>query len=184
MIFKIETNRLTLAILDESYASSVLDFYLQNRIYLKPWSSRKGENYYTLEVQAVRLFHQSQGFKTGKSLRFHLFKKNNPEKIIGNVGISNIIRGAFWSCHLGYQIDEKEQGQGLITEALKEVIRYVFEELYLHRIEANIIPRNTPSIRVIQKLGFEKEGFAKKYLKINDVWEDHFTYALLNKAVE
>ncbi len=184
MLFTVETNRLTLGILNENYASLVLDFYLRNREYLKPWSAKREEAYYTLERQAVNLHLQSKDFKQGKGFRFHLFKKSNPEKIIGNIGISNIVRGAFWSCHLGYQIDEKEQGQGLMTEALKEVIRYTFEELRLHRIEANIIPRNAASIRVIKKIGFEKEGFAKKYLKINGVWEDHYNFTLLNEAVE
>ncbi|MEZ4887464.1 MAG: GNAT family N-acetyltransferase [Chitinophagales bacterium] len=184
MLFTIETDRLKLGILNEGYASLVLDFHLRNRTYLKPWSAKRGEDYYTLEKQAVNLHLQSEDFKQGKGLRFHLFKKNHPEKIIGNVGISNIIRGVFWSCHLGYQIDKEERNQGLMTEALKEVIRYVFEELQLHRIEANIMPRNLPSIEVVKKLGFENEGYAKKYLKINDTWEDHYHFVLLNEAVE
>lgn len=72
----------------------------------------------------------------------------------------------------------------MTTEALKAAIRYIFEEWKLHRIEANIIPRNAASIRVIEKLGFEREGYCRKYLKINGIWEDHYSYALLNKAVE
>ncbi|MFK7906853.1 MAG: GNAT family N-acetyltransferase [Chitinophagales bacterium] len=184
MLFTLETERLVLGILDESHASIALDFYHRNKDFLEPWSPKRAVSQLTLEKQAVRLHLQSMAFKNQTGVRFYLFKKTNLDRCIGNIGLSNIIRGAFQSCHLGYQIDEQEQNQGLTTEALKEIVGYAFEVLQLHRIEANIIPRNIASIRVVEKLGFEKEGFAKKYLKINGVWEDHFNFTLLNKALE
>ncbi len=184
MLFTLETERLILGILDENYAAMALDFLRRNKDFLEPWSAKRAENQLTIEKQAVRLHLQSLDFKKQTNIRFYLFKKTDLNRIIGNIALSNIIRGAFQSCHLGYQIDEYEQNKGLTTEALKEIVAYAFEVLQLHRIEANIIPRNAKSIRVVEKLGFQKEGFSKKYLKINDKWEDHFSFVLLNEALE
>ena len=103
--------------------------------------------------------------------------------VIGDLTFNNIVRGAFQSCHLGYKIDGRQLNQGFMTEALRCAIAYVFSELKLHRIEANIMPRNARSRRVVEKLGFVQEGLARKYLKINGAWEDHFHYVLLNDAV-
>ena len=73
--------------------------------------------------------------------------------------------------------------RGYITEALRCAIEYAFAQLKLHRIEANIIPRNARSRRVVEKLGFEPEGLARKYLKINGVWEDHLHFVIFNDLV-
>jgi ribosomal-protein-alanine N-acetyltransferase len=117
--------------------------------------------------------------------RFWLFKRADTAytAAIGNLAFNNIVRGAFQSCHLGYQLDEREINQGFITEALQRAIAYAFEDLRLHRIEANVMPRNQRSRRVVEKLGFGEEGLARQYLKINGVWEDHIHYVLLNDAV-
>ncbi len=71
-----------------------------------------------------------------------------------------------------------------MTEAIVKMVAIAFEKLSLHRIEANIIPRNTRSIRTVEKAGFEYEGISKKYLKINGVWEDHVHMVILNEAME
>ncbi|HZK24550.1 MAG TPA: GNAT family N-acetyltransferase [Oscillospiraceae bacterium] len=94
------------------------------------------------------------------------------------------MRGAFQSCHLGYKLSEAQINQGLLTEALAEVINYAFTELRLHRIEANIMPGNKRSLWVVEKLGFYYEGLAKKYLKINGSWEDHIHLVLRSQALE
>lgn len=73
---------------------------------------------------------------------------------------------------------------GLHDGSLARVIRYAFDELRLHRIEANIMPRNSASLKMVEKLGFSSEGLARKYLKINGIWEDHIHMVLLNEAVE
>ena len=96
------------------------------------------------------------------------------------IGISNITEGVFQNCYIGYKLDFREIGKGYMKESLKRIIKYIFEELGLHRIEANIIPGNERSINLIEKIGFRREGLAKKLLKINGVWEDHYRYAILN----
>ncbi|MDF2805036.1 MAG: alanine acetyltransferase [Anaerocolumna sp.] len=99
------------------------------------------------------------------------------------ISFSNIVRGAFLSCHLGYSLDEQYINQGYVTEAIRTGIEVIFKEYKLHRIEANIMPRNLRSKKVCEKLGFKEEGLAKDYLKINGKWEDHIHMVLLNDEV-
>ena len=100
------------------------------------------------------------------------------------MALSNIVRGAFQSCHLGYRLDGTEQRKGYMTEAVKELTAYAFQNLNLHRIEANIMPHNMASLKVTEKLGFYHEGLAKQYLRINGRWEDHIHTVLLNEEME
>ncbi len=111
-------------------------------------------------------------------------KKEDQGRIIGSVALSNIIRGVFQSAFIGYRLDKEEINKGYMTEAIVKMVAIAFEKLSLHRIEANIIPRNTRSIRTVEKAGFEYEGISKKYLKINGVWEDHVHMVILNEAME
>lgn len=105
----------------------------------------------------------------------------NTQELIGMVNYSNFIRGAFQSCFMGYKISENMQGKGLITEAIKASINFVFGELNLHRISANYMPRNNASARVLEKCEFTKEGIAADYLYINGKWEQHILTSLINK---
>jgi ribosomal-protein-alanine N-acetyltransferase len=120
----------------------------------------------------------------GQLVKLWLCKTEEPDRVIGSVAISNIVRGVFLSCHLGYRLDEAEQGKGYMTEAIREMVAYAFQKLGLHRIEANIMPRNTASLKVTEKLGFYHEGLAKQYLRINGKWEDHIHMVLLNEEME
>lgn len=113
----------------------------------------------------------------------YVFNKGE-NRIIGVVALSNIVYGAFLSCFLGYKLDKDEINQGKMTEALRKLISIAFEEYSLHRIEANIIPRNIQSQKVVKKLGFMEEGQSRKYLKINEKWEDHIHFVLLNENIE
>jgi ribosomal-protein-alanine N-acetyltransferase len=96
----------------------------------------------------------------------------------GEINLSIVQRGPFQSSYVGYWIDEKLAGQGYMPEALVLVIRAAFEDLHLHRVQISIIPRNSASRRVVDKLGIRDEGIAQRYLEINGVWEDHIRYAM------
>lgn len=100
------------------------------------------------------------------------------EEIIGVFNVNDIVPGVFQSAYLGYFAAKQYAGQGLMSQALKQVLKAVFLELKLHRIEANIQPTNTSSIHLAQRNGFLKEGFSPRYLKINNIWCDHFRFAL------
>ena len=96
----------------------------------------------------------------------------------GELNLSNVVLGAFRSAHVGYWMDEVWAGNGYIPEALVAVCRFAFEELDLHRLQVSIVPRNTQSRRVVEKLEFRCEGLAERYLEIAGVWEDHLRYAV------
>jgi len=97
---------------------------------------------------------------------------------VGEVNVSNVRRGPFQSADIGYWIDEKHAGKGLIPEAVVAVLGYLFEKVGLHRIEISIVPRNEPSLRLISKLGIRAEGIAERFLEIDGVWEDHIRHAI------
>ncbi|HAT3986296.1 TPA: GNAT family N-acetyltransferase [Legionella pneumophila] len=103
---------------------------------------------------------------------------NENQQIIGVFNISGIMRGVFRSAYLGYYATAEHAGKGLMSQALKLVLKKIFTTLDLHRIEANIQPTNTASIQLAMKNGFIKEGFSPRYLKINGIWQDHFRFAL------
>ena len=97
---------------------------------------------------------------------------------VGAINVSSIQRGPFQNAYVGYWIDEAVAGQGYMPEAVVVALRFAFEELGLHRVQIAIIPRNTASRRVVEKLDLRNEGVAVRYLEINGVWEDHVRYAI------
>ncbi len=100
------------------------------------------------------------------------------QRFAGEVNLNNVTRGALQSATVGYWIDESHAGHGYIAEAVVVVLRFAFEQLQLHRIEICIVPRNTNSRRVVEKLGLRDEGIAERFLEINGTWEDHVRYAI------
>ena len=100
------------------------------------------------------------------------------QQLVGEVNINNVSRGALQSATVGYWIDRRHAGQGYIAEAVVILMRFAFEQLQLHRIEICIVPRNTNSRRVVEKLELRCEGVAERYLEINGVWEDHLRFAI------
>ena len=99
-------------------------------------------------------------------------------EIAGVFTISQIVRGAFQSAYLGYYAHEAHAGQGLMREAIDQVLDHAFGALGLHRIEANIQPGNAPSIALARGAGFRLEGFSPRYLLIGGQWRDHERYAI------
>jgi len=97
---------------------------------------------------------------------------------VGEVSLGSVLRGPFQSSFIGYWIDQAQAGHGYVPEAVALVIRYGFDTLGLHRMEAAIVPRNARSRRVAEKLGLRDEGVATGFLQIRGVWEDHVRYAI------
>ncbi|NEW05310.1 GNAT family N-acetyltransferase [Paenibacillus sp. SYP-B3998] len=176
-----KTERLSLVLLDSSSVHLVLDYVMRSRNFLKLWEPERNEDYFTAVYQAELLEQDAKNMDESQLLKWWILYE---EQIIGSVSLSNIVRGAFQSCHLGYRLDGQQLNKGLMTEALHALIAYAFNEMHLHRIEANIMPRNGASLKVVEKLGFYEEGLALKYLKIHDVWEDHIHMVLRNSAME
>jgi [ribosomal protein S5]-alanine N-acetyltransferase len=109
----------------------------------------------------------------------HLACRREDGAIVGWVNVSEIVRGGFQSAFLGYGGVAAFAGQGYMTEALQLVLRDVFGRLRLHRLEANIQPANAPSIALVKRCGFEREGFSPRYLKVGGRWRDHERWAIL-----
>ena len=174
---KLESPRLVCHSSGEVPAESVLEYCIRNKDFLKDTEPEREESFYTLGEQE-RLLSKDASCDNG--YRFWLRKKEDPLRVIGTVGLNNIVMGAFRSCFLGYRLDREELNRGYMTEALARCIDFAFQEIGLHRLEANIMPRNAPSLRVVQKLGFRNEGLSEKYLRINGIWEDHIHMVLLN----
>ncbi len=177
------TERLILKVLDGSSSQIVLDYYLRNRSFLEEWEPVRSEEFYTKEYQEQQLENDLSMIKDKTLLRLWIFKRNEESRVIGTIGFSNIVWVTFLSCFLGYKLDKDEINKGYMTEAVNKGIEIMFCEYGLHRIEANIIPKNKRSLRVTEKLGFYNEGTALKYLKINGIWEDHIHMVLLNDKV-
>ncbi len=102
-------------------------------------------------------------------------------RFVGEITLSSIQRGPLQSAFIGYWIDEAVAGRGLMPEAVVTMLQYAFESLRLHRVEINIIPRNAPSRRVVEKLGLRCEGVSERYLEIDGAWEDHARYAITSE---
>jgi [ribosomal protein S5]-alanine N-acetyltransferase len=100
-------------------------------------------------------------------------------RIVGVVNINEIVFGVFQSAYLAYYGMSEFKRKGLMTEALRLAVKLAFEELRLHRLEANVQPDNHASIALVRKLGFEKEGFSPRYSHIDGEWRDHERWALL-----
>lgn len=124
---------------------------------------------------ASRCVQRDRDRAQGTAYQFGLFLDH---QIVGEVNLNNVIRGAMQSGTIGYWIDERHAGKGLVAEGVVLLMQYAFENLGLHRVEICIVPRNLNSRRVVEKLGIREEGLAQRYLEINGVWEDHVRYGM------
>jgi ribosomal-protein-alanine N-acetyltransferase len=100
-------------------------------------------------------------------------------EIVGVINVSEIVRGLFKSAYLGFFVHAAHAGQGYMKEGLALVLRDTFSRLRLHRLEANIQPRNAKSIGLVRSCGFRREGFSPRYLKVGGKWRDHERWAMI-----
>lgn len=107
---------------------------------------------------------------------------SNSGSILGTFNISGVVRGYFQSAYLGYEVFCPYQGKGYMRKGLELLIKEAFENVRLHRLEANIQPENLASIRLVSAAGFVKEGYSKNYLRVGGAeWKDHERWALVNE---
>lgn len=122
-------------------------------------------------------------FLKQESARFSAFliRCCEPDALAGVVNLSEIVLGSFRSAYLSYYAFVPYAGRGLMKDGLAQVITHAFTVLKLHRLEANIQPANQPSRALVKSLGFRREGFSPRYLKINGRWRDHERWAILSE---
>lgn len=134
------------------------------------WAERHSPGSYTAMLRVLR-----RESKEGRCLPFAVTYDG---ELAGQVTVANVVRGAFQSASVGYWVDGRLAGRGVIPTALALVVDHCFTEVGLHRVEANIRPENGPSRRVVDKLGFRQEGLHPRYLYIDGEWCDHLCFAL------
>jgi len=148
------------------------------RDWLLGWEPRPAGAPYPSEDRttfATRCSMRERERQLGTGYGFGIFVMG---RLVGEVNISSVTRGAFQNAYVGYWIDQEQAGRGYVPEACVLLFRYAFEEIGLHRLQISIIPRNRPSRRVAQKLWLRGEGIALRYLEIDGRWEDHVRYAV------
>ncbi|OGU11104.1 MAG: hypothetical protein A2X61_00325 [Ignavibacteria bacterium GWB2_35_12] len=182
---ELTTERLVLKVLNPVFVSEITDYYRRNKLYFEKYLPAFDRSAFTEEYQTVRIWTEFDLMVEDSAIRFYIFNKDDIhyKNIIGDISIFNIIRGAADSCSIGFKLDESISGKGYMTEALKRIIEYIFDELQLCRIEVNIMPSNKTSIKLVEKLDFKEEGIAYSYLEIAGKREDHLRYSLINTSL-
>lgn len=178
----LETGDLLLKEADAAFAAELSAYYLRNRSFFAPFEPLREDDYYTEAYQRKELLADQARWQKGEGFRFYIFHRED-DRLIGIVGLNNIIRGCFQSCFIGYKLDEQYINRGYMTQAVNAVVQFGFNELKLHRIEGSVLPENARSLRVLEKCGFVREGYSPKYLRINGEWRGHVHMVLLNDAV-
>lgn len=175
----IASERVLLRLADPTHAKDFRAYLLDNHAYLQPWEPLRDEAFFHPDAVTERLRVMARRNADGEALLLLIFNRDG-SRLIGTCNFANIVRGAFQACHLGFSIAQDAQGQGLMAEALRLAIDYVFREMGLHRVMANHRPENLRSARLLARLGFEREGEARAYLKINGIWADHVLTSLIS----
>ncbi|WP_028670978.1 GNAT family N-acetyltransferase [Saccharospirillum impatiens] len=170
------TERLVLVSPEVIKASVLLEYHQQNMTHFAQAGGTLPES---LRICRQRLKAETTLWKNDRSYRFYGLLDGD---LILDVSLSNLVRGVFQGAHLGYKVASQHTGQGLMTEAVDAVVTHAFTRLRLHRVMANYQPWNLASGRILDKLGFEREGFAKDYLFINGQWRDHILTSKTNTA--
>jgi ribosomal-protein-alanine N-acetyltransferase len=150
----------------------------QSRAFLAPWEPTWLSDDLTRAAFRRRLRRQAEDIAGDESFAFLIFDATSDE-LLGGLTLGGIRRGVAQAATLGYWMGAPHAGKGRMTRAVAAVVRFGFDSLRLHRIEAACIPDNAPSIALLERNGFEREGFARAYLKIDDAWRDHILLALL-----
>jgi [ribosomal protein S5]-alanine N-acetyltransferase len=175
-----QTDRLTFRLPERGEATEIAAFYATNWDHLQPWSPTlhpvlAREAFWRDEVDRRRL-----EFEAGRDARGFLWTRAEEPQLVGNLSLTNISRGAFHACTLGYALAAIAQRRGYMQEAVRGSVTYAFGTLRLHRVMAGYVPRNRRSAAVLRRAGFTVEGYARDYLLINGHWEDHILTAITN----
>lgn len=180
---QLSTQRLQVRMGVQSDVAAVLAYLRGNQARLQPLEPDRPTNFCTVPYWQDALQKSQQEFSADAALRLFVFPQQS-KQVIGMIHFSQMFRGSFQACTLGYSLDLEWEGQGIMFEALQAALDYVFEELGFHRVMANYLPENARSGRLLQRLGFVVEGRASQYLHIGGQWRDHVLTALTRSSPE
>lgn len=176
----LETERLIVRPPTVADVPSIVAFYTNNNGHLSPWGPIFPPDFFTENYWTSCVYQYAQELSNDQALRLFAFYKDNPEVIAGSINFTQICRRAAQFCFLGFAAAESAQGKGLMYEAVSAAIEFVFDDMNLHRIQANYMPHNRRSGALLNRLGFIPEGYARNYLRINGEWRDHVLTSLTN----
>lgn len=150
----------------------------ESREYLVPWEPAWAPDALSKSAFRRRLRHQKIGWRDDECYSFLIFQRET-DRMVGGISLSNVRRGVSQSGSLGYWMGRRHAGRGFMTESVGRLVKFAFSDLRLHRVEAACLPHNDASRAVLEKCGFQREGVATGYLRINGRWQDHLLYANL-----
>jgi len=173
--------RVELTLPGEEAAPRVLDYFLRNEPYHAFTSPARPDDFYTEAYWRRRLVDNRREFREDVSMRLFLFHRGESGgPVIGDCGLTQFVRGPMQACFLGYGLDRDLEGRGCMSEALRLLLPYAFDELGFHRVMAGHLPANERSGQLLRRLGFVVEGYARDYLYLNGRWRDHVLTALVS----
>ncbi len=180
----IETERLVLRFLNQTYAKQVLTFLEENKENYARYEAEKKPMYYTRIYQEYVLQNEYEASMKKSYLRYYIFEKDSEEeRVIGTVSVGQLRGYPYCNGVLGYKMAADKQNQGYGTEAVKAVCEVACSYLGLHRLEAYTMMDNVSSMRLLEKCGFIQEGRCIKNLKVDGLWQDHYLYGkILDKS--
>jgi len=175
----IESDRVMLRTPQMSDYPAWAELRASSREFLMPWEPLWAADELSRASFRRRVRHYLRDLREDIGYALFIYAAATGE-LVGGLTLCNVRRGVTQSCTLGYWIGAKYAQQGHMTAAVRTVVPFVFDSLELHRLEAACLPTNTASMRLLEKTGFKREGLARRYLRINGVWQDHLLYALLD----
>lgn len=152
---------------------------MESREFLTPWEPTWNEDDLTRTSFRLRTKRAAREISTDEAYSLFIFETGT-ETLLGGLTLGLIRRGVAQACTLGYWMGRRHAGKGHMTEAVRGAVRFAFSDLALHRVEAACLPNNEPSRRLLERVGFQYEGLARAYLKIDGNWADHLLYAALS----
>lgn len=174
---KYETSRLTLKINSTEAAAAVCEFYNRNfsefALYETLTDAAKTISYHKKNLQ-----YEHELYLRNRFIRYYIYEKHNPFTIIGTVSFRNISYDNTPSCVIGYKMDKAKRRQGFCQEAIEFLGNKMFKENKIHRIEATVKTDNSPSMKLLEKIGYKNEGLFKEKLRIGNEYYNHFLYSL------
>ena len=178
---ELETRRLRVFLPSLDEANSALAYFSSNKSHLKATDPVLPLKFYILDYWEKRLNQSLDEFDRDESVRLFIETIESPNTFIGSINFTQIARGPFQACYLGYSIDHGFEGKGLMSEALRAGIQYIFQKKHLHRIMANYLPDNQRSANTLHRLGFRIDGSSPDYLYIKGAWRNHILTSLTNR---
>ncbi len=154
-----------------------------SRAFLEPWEPTWPDDDLTQAAFRRRLRRQDEDIARDEAYAFLIFDQTSDE-MVGGITLGGVRRGVSQSGTLGYWMGAPHAGKGRMTRAVAATVEFAFVKLRLHRVEAACIPDNAPSIALLERNGFQREGFARGYLKIDGAWRDHVLFALVESDLQ